>query len=87
MAERIVFYTNKSERDAAITFAESQGETMIHDDFGVGPSQENQLTFDVRTDVPDPAVVRLGELHAQLRGGPLTLPEISEMLRIERRLD
>ena len=43
---RQVLYTTESERNMLITNAEDRGETMIHDDFDVGPNGEHRLTFD-----------------------------------------
>ena len=41
-----VFYTTSGQRAAFIAQAEAAGETMIHDDFNVGPDGEHRLTFD-----------------------------------------
>lgn len=48
-----VFYTTNEERQALIDAAEARKETMLHDDFEVGPNGENRLTFG---DVPEPVI-------------------------------
>tara|TARA_Y100000310_G_scaffold339425_1_gene432024 strand:+ start:19 stop:288 length:270 start_codon:yes stop_codon:yes gene_type:complete len=83
--EREVFYTTKEERLEAIRAAESQGETMTHDDFGQGPDGEHRLKFATLPDGdPDPNTIRLAALYQKLSLDKLTLAEVNEMLRLER---
>lgn len=42
-----VFYTTPAERAVIVADQESQGLTMLHDDFNVGPNGANRLTFEV----------------------------------------
>ena len=81
------FYTTGSERQTLITERENLGETMLSDDFNVDPRGENRLTFGIIPDpVPTPDEVRLTELHGRLKAQTMTLPEIIEMLKLERGL-
>ena len=81
-----IFYTTKSERRTAIVEAESQGLTMLHDDFNRGPKGEHRLTFEARVDAPDPTVIRRKELLAKLANDTATLSNVKELMRLERGL-
>ncbi len=84
---RTVFYKTQAKRLSFINAAESKGETMIHDDFCVGPNQENRLTFGVLPKPePDPRAIRMKDLTAKLKDDTITESEIRQLLRAERGL-
>ena len=59
------FYRSKNERDAIIAKQEALGQTMLHDDFSVGPNGEHRLTFEARNDpLPPPPRDYEAELDA-----------------------
>jgi len=93
MVERTVQYNNEPARQAAIAQAESQGETMIHDDLLVAavldpdgniitPS-EHLLTFDTLISTPPSArFLKRKDVANKSAGGTLSNPEIQEAIDI-----
>ena len=78
---RTVLYTTDDQRKDYVKQAEDAGETMLHDDFDVGPSGEHQLTFDKIPDLPPTAdEIRLEELRGKRRERSMTLQDIMEYL-------
>lgn len=77
---REVYYTTQAERAAAIAEAQAQGETMLHDDFRVGPRGQNRLTFGVVPDLPpDPRAEVLKGLRAKGKAA-WTLEDIKDAI-------
>lgn len=89
---REVLYTTKQQRTDALDEAKTLNEVLLHDDFDVGPSGENRLTFIPYIEpVPSPDELRQEELRGKLAGtktnpNAMTLNEMKEMLRLERGL-
>ncbi len=84
---RTVFYKTPAKRRSLVKAAEAKGETMIHDDFCVGPNQENRLTFGVLPKPePDPRAIRMKDLTAKLKDDTITFDEMKQLLRAERGL-
>ncbi len=84
---RTVLYKTPAKRLSLIKAAEAKGETMIHDDFWVGPNQENRLTFGVLPITePDTRTTQIATLTAKLKADTVTDSELRQLLRAERGL-
>lgn len=64
---RQVFYTDSETRKVLIEQAEAASQTMLHDDFGVGPKGENRLTFGQAAEPPLPTARELAREAAKRR--------------------
>jgi len=88
MAEEILFYSDLSERKTLIDSIESQGKSILHDDFldGTGKTTDGQsgkLTFDVIPDrIPTAKETRDKELIAKLKDDTITDSEVKEFLKL-----
>jgi len=83
--ERIEFYSTLEERAALLEAAKSLNETMVHDDFSIGPNGENRLTFNVYVAPPVTPEQRdrrdREDRLVDVRQKPtLTLPEVKSAL-------
>ena len=87
MTQEISYYTTNEERKHLIADAESRQLTLQHDDFRVGPNGANRLTFDVVEITVDTNAVRAKELVTKLKVEDLTLTELNELSRLEKRSD
>ena len=78
-------YTTEDERAALISEHEAAGQTMKHDDH---LDDGKRLTFGVYPDSPgtDPVQVRRNVLVGKLRDDTMNLPDLLELMRIERGL-
>lgn len=84
---RTVLYKTSAKRLSLIKAAEAKGETMIHDDFWVGPNQENRLTFGVPPIAePDAITIQIAALTAKLKDDTISDSELRQLLRAERGL-
>ena len=81
-------YGDGENRTTIILKAESQGHRMLHDDYDTGSTDRGTLTFDAapQTQPPRPEYKRLAALRTKLAVRNLTLPEINDMLALERGL-
>ena len=87
MTQEIAYYTTDIERTNLIADAESRRLTMLHDDYNVGPGGSNKLTFHVRAArVQSDADIRKQELLTKLKAEDLTMAEINELARLERKM-
>ncbi len=86
MDKRTVLYTTNEERNIALAEARVIGETMLHDDFGVGPLGENQLTFDIVIDIiipPTAGQIRQKVLEDKARNDQqMSVAELREMYKL-----
>ena len=87
---RVITYTTPEERQLLLQDAETQGETMLHDDFlevdEQGRVKVGQLTVDVQApEPPNPGRARRKALQEKLHTQNLTLAELQEMLSLERK--
>ena len=57
MATYIVEYETKEERDTAISLAEGQFHQMLRDEYDIGPTGKNLLTFDDSPDTSSPPII------------------------------
>lgn len=82
---RVALYITDAGRARAIERAESWGETMLHDDFGVGPNGEHQLTFIYRVKVPPTPEALAHRARVEALGArTIGLPDLIELLAHER---
>ena len=85
--ERTQLYTTRGQREQALTNAKQAGETVVHDDFAVGPNGENQLTFGiVDIDPPTAEEIELRGLVPKLSAGTATSVEVQRYLVLKDNL-
>lgn len=89
MAPRFEFYKTEEEREAYLVNATVRGETMIHDDFNIGPEGTHRLTFDVKPDPPQRERTVFDALRDRFRQSPgdLSTRDVVEYIRKRDRLE
>lgn len=87
---RVVYYNSLEEKKKLLLTANKLGETMMQDfyintDGKHTDGKSGKLTFDKRVDVIDPDFIRKKELTQKLKITDLTIIELNELVRLERR--
>lgn len=83
MPEIVVTYVTDAERLTLVATYEGQGLQMMHDEIRNGI---NTLIFDDPEVVPPIPRTRRDDLYDKLRDDTATLPDIRELLRLEKGL-
>ncbi len=84
---RTVFYTTEGAKKVLIDSARDLGESVIHDDFGVGPEGQNQLSFGTTVEsFRDPNRARINILVSKIADETIVYRELVELLKLERDL-